>query len=82
MAFTFKVSLEAERPQQPEDLHLLISSNGDAGESTSISRYQIGFDLGATVIANHPVSPDQDYYFEVKISAEGSSRYVGNSSPS
>jgi hypothetical protein len=39
-------------------------------------RYGILFELHAAVIANHPVPPEKDYYFEIKISAEGNSRYV------
>lgn len=37
----------------------------------------IAFELGATVILDHPIPPDMDYYFEVKILAEGDNRYVG-----
>jgi hypothetical protein len=38
-------------------------------------RYGIQFELHAAVIANHPVPPEKDYYFEIKILAEGNDRY-------
>ena len=41
-------------------------------------RYGILFELHAAVIANHPVPPEKDYYFEIEVSAEGNSRYVAN----
>ena len=42
-------------------------------------RYGMLFELHAAIIANHPVPPEKDYYFEIKILAEGNSRYVANS---
>jgi ankyrin repeat protein len=49
------------------------------GESPSVQSYcGITFELAAAVLADHPIPPYQDYYFEVKIVDEGSIRYVIN----